>query len=189
MYDCLTLVDEAGNTLVDINRNGSIHGPEGLAWPDWIERCDTDIENLITEIGRASLERMADSELPITTVTQYAADTVAYALADGGRARAMWDPVDYVEDAINQDAVRAYAHFLNDLIREWEQIRPPMPGGSPLAWVWAIELDGQPSRLVNLATGELWRSDGSILGLSWGPDELVEPLSLSGGEESAGLTL
>jgi hypothetical protein len=178
MYDCLTLVDEAGNTLVVINRNGSIHGPEGLAWPDWLERCDTDIESLITEIGRASLDRMADGEQPITTVGQYAADTVAYALADGGRARAMWDPIDFVEDPINHQAVRAYAHFLNDLIREWEQIRPPLPGGSPLAWVWAIELDGQPARLVNLATGELRRSDGSILGLSWTSGEQANPLSL-----------
>lgn len=178
MYDCLTLIDEAGNSLVDINRNGSIHGPEGLAWTDWIERCDTDSESLITEIGRASLDRMADGEQPITTVAQYAADTVAFALADGGRARAMWDPVDHVEDAINHEAVRAYSDFLDDLVSAWEQIRPPTPGGSPLAWVWAIELDGNPSRLVNLATGELWRTDGSILGLSWSRGDQVNPLSL-----------
>jgi hypothetical protein len=178
MYDCLTLVDETGRTLVDINRNGSIHGPEGLAWPDWIERCDTDIESLITEIGGTCLERMADGEQPISNMAQYAADTVAYALKGGGRARAMWDPIDYAEDPINHEAVRAYAGFLNDLVRQWQQIRPPVPGGSPLAWVWALELNGNPSRLVNLATGELWRSDGSILGLSWTSGDRMNPLSL-----------
>jgi hypothetical protein len=178
MYDCLTLVDETGRTLVDINRNGSIHGPEGLVWADWLERCDTDIESLITEIGQACLEGMADGERPIGNVVQYAADTVAYALKEGGRARVMWDPIDYVEDPINHEAVRAYSDFLNDLVSEWEQIRPPTPGGSPLAWVWAIELDGNPSRLVNLATGDLLRSDGSILGLSWTSGKRVNPLSL-----------
>lgn len=178
MYDCLTLVDEAGRTLVDINRNGSIHGPEGLVWADWIQRCDTDIDSLITEIGRTCLERMADGEQPILNVMQYAADTVAAALREGGRARAMWDPIDYVEDPINREAIRPYAAFLDNLIREWEELQGPIPGGSSLAWVWAIELNGEPSRLMNLATGELWRADGSILGLSWAPEEELSPLSL-----------
>ena len=175
MYDCLTLIDATGTTRVDINRNGSIHGPEGLTWPDWLERCDNDMEGLITEIGRACLDRMAEAERPVRNMFQHAADTVAGALRDGGRVLPVWDPIDYVDDPINRDAIDAYREFVDELIREWQTLDSPTRGGSPLAWVWAIELDGEPSRLINLATGELWRTDGSILGLTWTEGERSSP--------------
>lgn len=177
-YDCLTLVDASGETRVDINRNGSIHGPGDLTWPDWVERCDTDMESLITEIGEACLDNVSHTEVPVHTMLQHAADTIAAALRNGGRALAVWDPIDYVEDPVNRGALRSYAPFVDDLLIEWDRIRPPMPGGSPLAWVWAIELDGESARLANLATGELWRTDGSILGLSWTEGGQRNPESL-----------
>jgi hypothetical protein len=167
MYDCLTLVDAEGQVRVDINRNGSIHLLEAEPIRDWVTRMRTDAYGLITEIGRAALDRMLPVDQPVRSMTQHAVDTVAYALRDGGAAIPIWDPQDYVDDPVNHRALGAYRDFWPDLRASWERLEPPPMAASPLAWVWAIEFGGAPSRLINLHTGELWRADGSILGLHW----------------------
>ncbi len=178
MYDCLALVDPEGQIRVEINRNGSIHLLDAEPIQDWITRMRTDSYGLIEEIGRKALDRMLSIDQPVGTMTQHAVDTVAYALRDGGAAIPIWDPQDYVDDPINHRALDAYRDFWPDLQAAWERLEPPPMATSPLAWVWAIELDGEPSRLINLYTGELWRTDGSILGLHWLPGESRRPLSL-----------
>lgn len=180
MYDCLTLVDNGGQIRVDINREGSIHLLSGDPIRDWVTRMRTDAYGLITEIGRSALDRLLPVDQPVRSMTQHAVDTLAYALRDGGVAIPIWDPQDYVDDPINDRALEAYRDFWPDLRAAWERLEPPPMVGSPLAWVWAIELDGEPSRLINLHTGELWRTDGSILGLSWRPGQSEPPISLLG---------
>ena len=179
LYDCLTLVDPHGLTRVDINRNGSIHLLNGDLIPNWTTRMRTDAYALISEIGENALERMLPVDQPVGTMTQHAVDTVAYALRGGGAAIPIWDPHDYVDDPINHRALDAYSDVWPDLRRNWEQLGPPPLAPSPIAWVWAIEFDGEASRLINVCTGELWRADGSILGLSWSAGGSARPLSLA----------
>lgn len=165
-YRCLSLKssDKSKPIEIDINLVGSIHFRTSknfrIEWTDVIGKGPTAAAESICRYldveTEADIENASRQAIALRAVVSSLIDN--FEIAKMEVLPVMVDNSVYGE-SINSDLLKPYEliGIQADLLEKKEIAR----------YFWAIIFNGEPSRLVNLDSGESIRSDGTVLTLSW----------------------
>jgi hypothetical protein len=172
LYDCLYLVDAEGNEPIIINRAGSVHLASGHSWgaDQWPTHVERDLRGFLRRINERSprfrfpaLESSPAARSAVARTSRVIAGALAL---PGMRAEPVWYDSSGDDGAfVDERLLRPY-RSAEAVLRELEstpaQGHPRFP---PAAWLWALVIDDQPLRLINLRNATSIAPDGTSAAL------------------------
>jgi hypothetical protein len=161
--ECLSMVDGHGHHLIDINLHGSVHQlSTGQTWPDWKAECRSDVDALALSIlATVDVPARSHSQQGRLSRISAVAFVVDFLKAAGALVQPVWESTD--DGAVNHDLVAPYGDVWPSVAAHLREERPPHPQVRPEAWMWALLMDGEPARLLDLQAGTTIRTDGTVL--------------------------
>lgn len=166
-YDCLSFYsfDGGPHSVLDINRNGSVHvfkGRSPQSWPDWLDRMAADprafLDDVTAAMGMVALTPLPRST-PSTISFRFACEFLTHSLARSER----WECRNGFCDTSGCDCGVRTEWF--DCFPDIETARRPQGlVGRMLAAAygyWFLVRDGEPMLCLDMA-GCLYKRDGAI---------------------------
>jgi hypothetical protein len=170
--DCLYLYDAQMIPRIIIDRRGSITTQEGrvLVYDEWTQRVADDAAGFAEEIGMDELGMwLCADETPDSRVAVACYSIAAVLENPEARALPIWHESIEGEDGFVQERLLALYEFADGILGDAQEMPPgeESPRFPAAAWLWAIELDGEPSRIFNIRHAVSYRMDDMIFNLSY----------------------